>query len=163
MDLPGKVWVGELEGLQWSRLCPCSPWAQHRADLHMQPWRGLQCSSSRCGPKEFQPMESPCWSRPCTNKPMQHWDSWKELSASQDLWQCLHFCSVININCLDYRMYTYNPGFQLQLQFNCSEDLLKRSTERSLLLIPPPGGTPTFSLMGFITTLSGPTLITGTG
>lgn len=38
---------------------PSSPWAPHRADLHMQPWRSPQ-HSSECSLKEAQPMESPC-------------------------------------------------------------------------------------------------------
>ena len=28
-----------------SRLSPCSPWALHRVDLHVHPWRSTQCSS----------------------------------------------------------------------------------------------------------------------
>lgn len=33
------------EGPMEEQADPCSPWAPYRADVHMQPWRGLWCSS----------------------------------------------------------------------------------------------------------------------
>ena len=41
-----------------SRLSPCSSWALHGADLHVQPWRSPWCSSG-CGLEEAAAMETP--------------------------------------------------------------------------------------------------------
>lgn len=43
-------------GPRWSRPSPCCPRAPHGADLPLQPWRNLRCSSG-CGLKEMQPTE----------------------------------------------------------------------------------------------------------
>lgn len=68
MDLPGKVWAGKLDGLQWSRQPPCSPWALHQADPYMQ-YGGAHGAAADTARRRYSPWRAPTGASPAQMSP----------------------------------------------------------------------------------------------